>query len=347
MDKKKIKKEMKKEAEEYEIQLTAEEIVTEFNKQEKPEKKGFFERFGPILYPSTAVLAAGIALAIALPLTLGPGISGESGPITNPAIIGKYLTTEKVNRIAFEATTAFESWYEIATPTVLQRKYAISDTAKSDIKGVLPTVDLLLTNKSDFKTTLVESSLKDYPYELNIEFVDRVNEKINYNLYFNIIESKTETDDDEVESTVKYSGFMDFKTQKLPFIAIIEHETEDDGEEFEMSMILYLNDAKSSFVTIEQEKESSAKENEESFEYKVYNDNVLEREFEIETELNKDKEDVSLELGGEEYTVSVKKEETDTIFEFKDKKSADVVKFKKTLTTDPDTGDMAIAYTEV
>ena len=62
---------------------------------------------------------------------------------------------------------------------------------------------------------------------------------------------------------------------------------------------------------------------------------------------NVGREDVSLEVGGEEYAVSVKKEETDTIFEFKDKKSADVVKFKKTLTTDPDTGDMAIAYTEV
>ena len=358
----KIKKDMKEASEKYVIKLSSNEILNAYElKQEKKRNKVFDIK--KLLIPGSALLTTGLALALVLPFVLKnndpttPTVGGIPG-ISNPTIVdtetaNQSLKQEKIQRLAFEATTAVEaaSNFEVAPLSMVKR--AFSNGEKENIKEVLPSIDLLLTNKSTFESTVGTSSKEGYSYELNVSYLSIEEEEISYKMYFNILKEDNKREDDEITKTIFYSGVTSLLDKEYSFLATLEEEVEDNETEVELSMILFLNDSKTDYIKVEQEKETeSYGENEESFEYKIYKNNRLEKEFKIETEIERFDSEIEVEINDNEYYIELKEESERTIFTFFKEESDDYssdekISFEKIKTRNEETQKITVTYVEI
>ena len=118
-------------------------------------------------------------------------------------------------------------------------------------------------------------------------------------------------------------------------------------------MILFLNDSKTDYIKVEQEKETeSYGENEESFEYKIYKNNRLEQEFKIETEIERFDSEIEVEINDNEYYVELKEESERTIFTFFKEESDEYssnekISFEKIKTKNEETQKITVTYVEI
>ena len=334
MDKNKVKKEPPVVEE-----LEVEEVFVEEVKNEKRKLKKY-------LIPGVSILVIGTALAIALPLALAPKNPNES-TVTDPSLIGKFLTQEKMNKLAFEATTATISAVELETPLSLVKNKALTSVEKDEIKEVLPAVDLILTNKSTFQSTLVESTNPDYSFELKVSYLGVDDLPFSYTLFFDILETRVTDDEGEVEKEITYKGISTIDMTSYEFIAVMEEETEDHEYENELSMVLYENSSKTSYIKIEQSSETEGRAQEESFEYEIWEKGVLKKDFEITTEVNGNKSSIELELNNKEYDVETFVNNEKSYFKFTQVyDSTATVVFEKNVTKNTETGRNEVTYLE-
>ena len=230
---------------------------------------------------------------------------------------------------------------------------AFSDTEKSQIESTLSAIDLILTNKSTFKTTLVESTNKDYSYEIIVNYLGINDQQFEYSMFFNILKDKTYNDEDETTRIVKYSGIMNLDMAGYEFVATLEEEQEGHESENEISTTVYLNASKTSYVQVEQSSESDPKIKEESFEYEVWDRNhdrfmLEQRNFELETEISGSRSDIETEINNNSYKVELLDEQGKTIFKFsKEKDLNDSIRFEKVKSIDSQTGNIIVSYLEV
>lgn len=344
MTDKEIKDKLKKANEEYVIKETEVDIVDNF---EVNKMKQYRKTYAKIFIPSSVAITAAAVLAIVLPITLVPGnLPGDD--VTDPSLIGISLTADKINKLAFETTTAVQSAVTINNVPKLSIMKAFSDTEKSQIESTLSSIDLILTNKSTFKTTLVESTNKDYSYEIIVSYLGINDQQFEYSMFFNILKDKTYSDEDETTRIVKYSGIMNLDMAGYEFVATLEEEQEGHESENEISTTVYLNASKTSYVQVEQSSENDTKVKEESFEYEVWDRGVLVKNFEIETEISGSRSDIETEINNNSYKVELLDEQGKTIFKFsKEKDLNDSIRFEKVKSIDSQTGNIIVSYLEV
>lgn len=336
-----IKNKINDESKTYVVKTSSSQIIEKYNKKHEP-KTNFNWR--KIFTYASPVLAVAAILAVVLPTTLNK--NGNPTSVITPTETG-LLSKEKVNKLAFEATTASQAAMNLANPMSSLSKRAITQTEKDELKETLPAIDLILTNKSSFESTLTTSSNPDYDYQLNISYIDVDDSSISYTLQFDVIESRVEHDEDEVEKTVIYKGISIVGDSTFDFVATLEEETEQNESETEISMTLYKDASKKDFIKVSQSNETEGTEFEESFEYEVYNNSRLVNEFEISTELNRNKQEIELELNENEYKVEIISNFDSTKFKFsRENEPNDFVVFEKVKTLNTETNVTVVYYIE-
>ena len=323
-------------------------VVDDVNQNyEKEKMKQLKKKYAKIFIPTSVAITAALVLAIVLPITLIPGnLPGDD--VTDPSLIGISLTQEKMNKLAFETTTAVQSAVSVENVPILSVKKAFSEEEKLEVEEVLPAVDLILTNGSTFKSTLVESTNGDYSYEVIISYLDVSGRPYEYSMFFNILKDKTYKDEDETTHIVKYSGIMMLDMAGYEFVSTLTEEQEGHETESEMSTVVYLNASKTSYIQVEQSTENELNESEESFEYEVWEKGVLDKNFEITTEINKNKKYIETEVNDISYKTELIDSENKTIFKFsKEKDLSDFVQFEKLTITNPEDGSIKVTYVEI
>ena len=326
------------------VDLTEEEIIEgNESKKMKEHSNSHLKVVGPVVCLS--IVAA--TLAIVLPLTLIHNNIDDSLPSTivkDPEVLGRALTQNKVNKLAFEATTAFQSAFSSG---ILVNK-AINLSDKTELEEFLPLVDLILTNKSNFTTTLIESTKEDYSFELEVKYEDVVGNQFSHQMFFNVLKSEVEKDDDEIETSIYYSGITNLYGDYLEFVGKLEEETENDESESEISLVLYLNSTKTNYVEVVQSSEFEESGTEEKFEFEVWNKGVKEKDFSIETEINGGQTSIDLEIDKNDYFVEIIDSDGSTLFKFTKQDSLkETVIFKKIIKFDSELGSSEVSYKEV
>lgn len=349
MKKDKNKKVDKKEEKDFVSALIEEEIYEEYDKESAKKQ---FKSFKKILIPVIVVSAVAVAAAIVVPLALmppkDPSDSLPSEIITDPDIIGDALTQNKVDKLAFEVTTAFQAGIEFKPSSVTLVNKQFTSNEKSQLEETLPFVDLILTNKSTFSTTIVESTKEDYNFELQVNYKDTSGSNFSHQIFFNVLKDVTEVENVETERTVYYRGVTTLYESGVEFIAKLEEETEGKELESEISLILYLNSSRTSYIEVIQSKEYNQYSIEEEFEYRVFDKGVLEKDFTLETEVNNNVSSVKLEVNEVEYLVETSTQDDFTLFKFsKIDKPSEVITFKKVLTHNEETNTTEVSYQEI
>ena len=213
MDKKKVKKDPPVVEE-----LEVEEVFEEEVKNEKRKLKKY-------LIPGVSILVIGTALAISLPLALAPKNPNES-TVTDPSLIGKFLTQEKMNKLAFEATTATETPANLTAVKVSDNSVELSWTAVDKCQGYQvyrydilngKYVSVAKTTEPKFTDTTVLSG-SDYKY--------KVRAYIQYSQYFysgysNEVSVKTTGEPITKIGTVNVSDVLNIRAEASTSATII------------------------------------------------------------------------------------------------------------------------------
>jgi hypothetical protein len=173
--------------------------------KDNPKKKSLFKKLMLAIIP-LGVIA--VVLAVVLPLTLNT--NKDVINVKNPSLIEGKIDQEKINKLAFESLTGAKAINNVDNVTYYISKQAFLETEKDEIKSVLPTVDMILTNKSSFTTTLIDSTNKDFDYELTVSYLSTSEMKVESTLYFDIVLEKEEVENNEYEKTVLYKGYFHF-----------------------------------------------------------------------------------------------------------------------------------------
>jgi len=246
---------------------------------------------------------------------LGLTSCGKSGGPTGGETVGEIVKAESTT-LGFQAATSLnyiQSMNVGASKTLLQRtrRDAISDTAKTEIEKLLPSVDFVIGNDSKFTSTLETSDKEGYAYKQVVKFIDLKEQNQNYTLYYNVTKENTETDDEdasEVEKEVVYEGIALMDQTEFDFIGKTETETESDEQEEELELRIFLEkNSKDSYIKVKQEISQENTEYEEEYAYEVYQNGNKTYSFSIEKEAENQQQENEVEilLNGVKYKFEV------------------------------------------
>ncbi len=213
------------------------------------------------------------------------------------------------------ARVAARQMRAVASDTVASARP--SNVADSDVEGIQNCIGMFdeFLVGGGFSQTVTENTSQDpllanYAYVMNI----RLQGAEAYNLYFNELESRTETEvdegEEEVEITTTFEGVVVYGEET--FIVRGVSEVEKEGRETETSLEFYtyknvgvdsLVADTQNFVKVEQ----SFEEGEVEYEYTFYENGSRVRSFELEYEQSRRGVEISLEIksaaGSTEYEI--------------------------------------------
>lgn len=136
------------------------------------------------------------------------------------------------------------------------------------------------------------SDRTEYTHKSIISAKDLVGNTLQYTMYYNevlegseaIAQEDIDDDEDEDEDEDDLDQEQEFAITGVLVVDGVDYKLVGQKEleegEFELELTAYLNESETSYILFEQEIEAG----EEEFAYKIYNDNVLIDEFEIEVE---------------------------------------------------------------
>lgn len=303
----------------------------------------------------------------------------------NPSNAGNLpIKPTEVNTLAYQVTTSLGALGDLSHPSALRTKNRISDETKNTIKSLLPTIDRLLENNSDFSSEILVSDREGYEFKQTIAFVDITEQKISYDLFYNITSKHIEEDSDddrklllndastsipalseestsiadsvpatslpeEYEEEVKIEGIAVIGEETFNFRGETEFEIEEDETEKEMKLQIFAS--QDDYVKVSQEISIENNEYEEEFQYSVVKDGKLSLSYSIEKEQENqvNEKEVKLVLDGVKYKFEIYNRDQDQFIKVKVENSTEdgKVTFKKVMVTDDTTGEITVDYLEV
>lgn len=248
-------------------------------------------------------------------LTLGLG----AGALASCSFVNKENSTNnneitKTESFNLEAATSMHMVSNLGNINTL-RAANLTEEEANKVKDILPTLDLLLDNGSNFASTIFEEEtiIDDVTYKFKEEFTFKNNnlEDEKYTLVYNkeILKEEIEEDEEdqekEIERSEKLIGFAIFEEEtKYSFESISEIEQEEEEEECER--YFKINLAEGSYVRVDQEIEKEQNENSTEFSYKLVENNVTTLEYSVEIEKEGNKDSIEYELNDIEYKLERK-----------------------------------------
>lgn len=235
-------------------------------------------------------------------------------------------TSEKsANLVAVSATSSAlildemqNSEIAMANADAPQKGATLTDEEIEEVKAQLKVLENYMGENAPVITEKVLASgdeyYGEYQYSMTIVTKDMHGNPYEYTMYFNQekLSEKTEYDKDdddhkgqlasgvqdfEFEEEFKLSGILVSGENVYELEGIKENETEvDDGEtESESSYKMVIRKSDNEYVVFEQSIEEEGNESEQKFEYKVYADNKLVKEFSLEFENEFGESEVEME----------------------------------------------------
>lgn len=322
----KIKKLIKDNHVEYKVPDLKEQIKAEYlknnlaeNIEHQPKKKKIsLPRF---FIPSLATVLGCATLFVVIFSTTGQVHSSISNSSSNNNQIN-YRNQELAYSLISSSLTLNDN-SKSSNLKLRKSSFTTSETEEElqRINKFMPTIESLLSNNLIYDISIVESDLSSYQYKMitNQTLID--GEQIITTTYFNETDTfyditenseiKHENshhdwfDDDEVEETYIIEGiFIDSNNNSLPFSTCKVVEKEDDEIETEFTTLIYLDEAKSEFVKVEEEQEIEDNEMEHGYKYSYYKmvnnksdfSDRYEKIEEVEIEFNEDKNKPKVKL---------------------------------------------------
>ena len=222
--------------------------------------------------------------------------------------------------------------------SVETKNTGLSDEDSNKIKEILPTVDLLLDNKITFSSTLEEVNLEIegniYQYKETISFLNTKLEEDSYFLYYNIVSTKEENNENEIKEKTFIEGlaFKDSENYYKFFSKTkIEEENEDNEKEVEQKRIFHISVNETSFIEIKEEYEIEGNEVEQELKYSVVENDIETLSYSIEIENENNEEEIEVKFDGIKYEVKRTTINNETIYivKYKDSESKVEATFKK------------------
>lgn len=111
------------------------------------------------------------------------------------------------NRLAYQTTTSLASMVDLSIDNSITSvarkaygehnhgdKHQILNENKEKIESILPTLNLLVENDSNFESLLYESDREDYDFKQVISLKDLSDKEVSYTLYYNLAQEDAEED---------------------------------------------------------------------------------------------------------------------------------------------------------
>lgn len=192
---------------------------------------------------------------------------------------------------------------EITEPTTFEATQENGDIKAEYLPDIIEQADLILSNDANFSFISIESDRDDYLNHSIISFNDYEGTTHTFKLYYNDVLETVDTDDDEEETKVNYSGLLIYNELEYTFDFESETEAEEDEIEVKTKLVIYTGD--DSYISIKNECEKENDEIEEKFTYKVVENNEVVVYYSISNETENDKTKVKVIINGE--TIKLKK----------------------------------------
>lgn len=283
------------------------------------------------------VIAGGIGISLSL-FSCGKIQKDQNG---TEAIVNRNADT-----LAYQSATSLSLIFNHRNDG---RKMKISESTKSSIEEMLPSVDLILKNDADFSNEMVESDREEYDYKQEISFKDLTDSLSKYTLYYNIVKTKEKADEDETETEAKLSGIAVAGETEFDFVGSVEKETETDEEEEEMQLKIFTEKGNTrSYIKVKQEISRETDEYEEEFAYEIVENSVTTYAFSFEKESENEKveNEIKVKLDGVKYKFETFTENGEEFIEVKvSGEESEKLLFKKVLTETEET--IAVTFEEV
>ena len=199
----------------------------------------------------------------------------------------------------------------------------LTESEINDIKNILPTLDLMISNDSSFDSKIMSGSFKpienDETKVFNtkevITFLTSEGTKNSYTLFYdaaiknverdqNVKKEKSDIDDEkEIKTEEKIEGlaFLDESTY-FPFVSSVETEIEDDEKEEEREF--KIQTATNSYIEVKQEHEIEGNEVETEFEYKIVENGIVTLNYSVEIENEDNQVELGYEINDIEYELT-------------------------------------------
>lgn len=143
---------------------------------------------------------------------------------------------------ATERTEIPSTLPEIIEPITVEATQENVDTNADYLPDIIEQADLILSNDANFGFISIESDRDDYLNHSIISFNDYEGTTHTFNLYYNDVLETVDTDDDEVERKVNYSGLLIYNELEYTFDFESETEAEDDEREVKTKLVIYTGD---------------------------------------------------------------------------------------------------------
>ncbi|MGM9971080.1 MAG: hypothetical protein ACI35W_01565 [Anaeroplasmataceae bacterium] len=211
-------------------------------------------------------------------------------------------------KLAYSTTTAISMLDsdELMAATSIEEETVDTTTDNSTeyLPEIIEQADLIITNDANFSFVSIESDREDYLNLNIISFNDYEGATHTFKLYYNDVTEKVDTDDDEVETKISYTGLVVYNEMEYSFKFESKTEVEEDESEVKTKLVIYTGE--NSYISIKNECETEEDEIEEKFTYKVVENNETVVSYSISTEIENGETKVKVKINGE----TIKLEET-------------------------------------
>lgn len=227
----------------------------------------------------------------------------------------EFLRKDSKNVFSLQAATGMNmvSAYSRKNDSLSLRKSknisTFNDEQITQIKEILPTIDLLLDNKSTIDSYVeVVNVLIDeinYEYKEVISFIGNDLSSSSYTLFYN------DNSSDDKEKNVSGIAYIS-EEEYYPFYSSFEEEKEDDEEEKTRKFVITKNE--SSYIKIKEEFSLEENEMEQELHYEVVEDGVKVLDYKIEIEQEENENEIEIELENKKFKVKRELQEGELIY---------------------------------
>ena len=227
----------------------------------------------------------------------------------------EFLRKDSKNVFSLQAATGMNmvsAYFRKNDSLSLRKSKNIStfnDEQITQIKEILPTIDLLLDNKSTIDSYVeVVNVLIDeinYEYKEVISFIGNDLSSSSYTLFYN------DNSSDGKEKNVSGIAYIS-EEEYYPFYSSFEEEKEDDEEEKTRKFVITKNE--SSYIKIKEEFSLEENEMEQELHYEVVEDGVKVLDYKIEIEQEENENEIEIELENKKFKVKRELQEGELIY---------------------------------
>lgn len=244
------------------------------------------------------------------------------------------------NTMPIEAVTSMNLLSKATNSQTKKGAKSLIDVDMTEVKSVLPQLDLLLENGYTFDSTTTEfngyvnNSAIQYEFKQEIKFKDETDKEAVYTLYYNqgITKEKVDEEDNEIKTKSFIKGIATTNGETY-FNFESKVTTEKEGDEYEEKTSFKLLVTDNSYIKVSQQFEKEGKEFETKFNYEVVNNGIKYVDYSIKIEYNnKNEKTLKYELGDKEFkfTKTYDKETNKTLYVLKYEDESLGIEFKLT-----------------